>query len=811
MKSSLKILRGFALHKIDAKEKTDNHPSAQLDELAQASQDMQDMRNCYDSLLSAAAAMTNSAYESFVENLLILLHVLSEFSESLQEMGACLLEKTALNDDEECGRILLKLGKVQFELQKLVDSYRSHVIQTITTPSESLLNELRTVEDMKHQCDEKRNAYEYMVAAQREKGRSKSGKGESFSFQQLQTARDEYDEEATLFVFRLKSLKQGQSRSLLTQAARHNAAQLSFFRKGLKSLEAVEPHVKLVTEHQHIDYQFSGLEDEDGEDGDDDDGYDANGCGELSFDYGQNDLGQDVVSTSRNSMELDLHLSFPQVSTVEAAEENLDKSQGDLLAFSRKPRAGSQSAPIFPEKKFDPGQMQPSSTRKFHTYVLPTPVDAKSSIPAGSSTPVPRTRQTNLSGSTHNLWHSSPLEPKKHEKDFRDDKLLGPTILKAESVLKESNSNSASIKLPPPLAEGLSLPQLDPLTASDTKKVKRQAFSGPLTSKPWSTRPVLSASGPIASMEHPQLVSGMLSRVPIPQPSSSPKVSPSASPRLISSPKISELHELPRPPISLALKPARPSGFIGHSAPFPSRSQELSATNKMPLVASNAASPLPTPPLSVSRSFSIPSISRRATAVHMGKLLDAPQNPEKAEDIASPPLTPISLTNIQPASIASEAVSRTGHIREEKHQSSDDNEHLRKLYIASFIIERRVSIKGSDESGKSLEVSAMQHLYGCCGLKIVACGNLDFFQYSSDEESHNWYRFHMSTENETKRQTTSQYSYMRNVCLDFVSLSTMCVDPGNLYNHEPYGQAGDPIMEISNIADDVDSSPNNLP
>ena len=71
-----------------------------------------------------------------------------------------------------------------------------------------------------------RDVYEYMVTRYRERGRSKGGKGENFSLQQLQTARDEYDEEATLFVFRLKSLKQGQSRSLLTQAARHHAAQV---------------------------------------------------------------------------------------------------------------------------------------------------------------------------------------------------------------------------------------------------------------------------------------------------------------------------------------------------------------------------------------------------------------------------------------------------------------------------------------------------------------------------------------------------------------------------------------------------------
>lgn len=35
-------------------------------------------------------------------------------------------------------------------------------------------------------------------------------------------------------------------------------------------------------------------------------------------------------------------------------------------------------------------------------------------------------------------------------------------------------------------------------------------------------------------------------------------------------------------------------------------------------------------------------------------------------------------------------------------------------------IERRVSIKGNDGGGKSLNVSFMQRLYGCWGLKIVA-------------------------------------------------------------------------------------------
>lgn len=67
-----------------------------------------------------------------------------------------------------------------------------------------------------------------MRAAYGEKGgRSRHSKNESFSSEQLQTSFLEYQEEAALFIFRLKSLKQGQFLSILTQAARHHAAQVA--------------------------------------------------------------------------------------------------------------------------------------------------------------------------------------------------------------------------------------------------------------------------------------------------------------------------------------------------------------------------------------------------------------------------------------------------------------------------------------------------------------------------------------------------------------------------------------------------------
>ncbi|XP_030482785.2 uncharacterized protein At2g33490 isoform X2 [Cannabis sativa] len=646
MKSPLDKLRKFALYKNDSsKDKRNLQSSAQLDELAQAAKDMQEMRECYDSLLSAAAATANSAYE---------------FSESLREMGTCLLEKTALHDDEDSGRVLLMLGKSQFELQKLVDSYRSHIFLTITNPSESLLNELRTVEEMKRQCDEKRSVYQYMVDQQKEKGKPKGSKTESFSSQHLRAAHEAYDEEATLCVFRLKSLKQGQSRSLLTQAARHHAAQLNFFRKGLKSLEAIEPHLRVVTEQQHIEYQFSGLEDNDGEDAEDDgeNENDSNEYRELSFDYRPNRQGLDV-STSRNSMEVDDDGNLsPQPSKVENTEMILDRNQGDFKVSSREPRVSSYSAPVFAEKKFDPAekarQMQLLSARKSHTYVLPTPTDAMSFVSSRNSSSAILTKPT---GRTHNLWHSSPLDEKKLEKDIGDVTFSATNTSKAPLVLKESGARS-STQLPPPLAEGLALSQLDTVNTSDSKKIKRHAFSGPLTSKPSSTKPVASASAPIVSAEIPQLASGVASRLQMPQSSSSPKVSPSASPPLASSPRISELHELPRPPGSFAAKASRSPGLVGHSAPLGLRNQELGATNRL-----NIASPLPTPPLFVPRSYSIPSRGQREMALHVSKHFESPRGSTKAEDVASPPLTPISLSNINPVPTVSEVSSQSSPIQ----------------------------------------------------------------------------------------------------------------------------------------------------
>ncbi|KZV42055.1 hypothetical protein F511_18401 [Dorcoceras hygrometricum] len=630
MKSSLGKLRKIAMNKSEPpKDNWDLNTSVHVDGLSQAAKDMKDMRTCYDSLLSAAAATANSAYE---------------FSESLLEMGSCLLDKTAIHDDGESGGTLSLLGRVQLELRRLVDLYRSHIIMTITNPSESLLSELRKVEEMKLQCDEKREMFEYMVGQLKEKGKSRHGKGENFSSQQVHAVREEYDEAARLCVFRVESLKQGQCRSLLTQAARHHAAQLNFFRKGLQSLEAVEPRVKNVAETHHIDYELVELRD--GQEIDDEgSSFDTNVDRELSFDFRQSKQDLENASVSRNSMELDLvGAPNPQMSRMKDSEAqvNSGKNQGE---FSQQHRAGSHSAPIHSEK-FDPAErireMQ-NSAWKLNTHVLPTPADAKGSK---TNTTTPPTSAALLlpNKSSKDLWHSSPLDTGKFKK-FTDDHMSAHSTSKSPAAAEEKGDKHY-LPLPRPLNEVTAVPQFD---AIDSQKIKRQAFSGPLAGKPSPNKLQLFTGGPVGSTEQPQSISGMLSHVTggPPPPPSSLNVPHSAAHPLLSSPKISELHELPRPPDSLASNPARSAVALGHSAPLGNRNRELSPTYRYPLRSSKEGSTLPLPRLSISRSFSIRTTSQATFSLHAGKGIQSSQIAQNMGEVTSPPLTPIALLNMK--------------------------------------------------------------------------------------------------------------------------------------------------------------------
>ncbi|XP_064983240.1 uncharacterized protein At2g33490-like isoform X2 [Musa acuminata AAA Group] len=605
MKSPLRMFRGLKHQGHEAKEGKKQHRArTNQEELVQNTRDLQDLKSCYDSILSAAATTANNAHE---------------FSEALEELGTCFLEKTALNDDEDSGRALMMMGKAQFKLQKLFDVYRVHILQTMEKPSRSLLRELQVVEEMKRLCDAKREIYRNSLEAHRGKWMLRYSKSGTFSSKELQEAQANYEEEENMFMFRLKSLKKGQFQSLLTQATRHHAAQLTFFKKGLKMLEMVESHVKAIAERHHIAYQFSDLEDDVSDyDDDDDDDYDYGGSdvGELSFDYKKNFQGKNVIYTSQNSI-----------------EESIDRSRLDMLSFSCRPGYSSQSAPIFADKKLDlteKTETPPLSTRKFHSYVLPTPVGDRN--PESNPGTAPCVEKNDCSPP---LWNSSPLEAKRPVKDFRERELSSPTTFK-NSVLRGSNINSGPISMPSYFSEKPSMPQINQKTAYDTNNFRRQAFSGPLTSKRFSSKPIVSTPDYRSSVEFPPVGSSASQHVFKPQSSPPHKETHRTSPPPVSYPKISELHELPRPPFG-SEKSTGASTLIGYSGPLVSRSKVLNARNNMPSDVSYKTS-LPAPFVHISRSFSIPSNSQRISMLTAARLLESPHNLVTVEEITSSPL-----------------------------------------------------------------------------------------------------------------------------------------------------------------------------
>lgn len=591
------------------------------------------MIECYEGLMLTSARAANSVFE---------------FSEALQDVATCLLEKTALNIDEDSGRVLLMLGKVQYDLHKLLDRYRAHIAQTITTPSESLLSELKIVEEMREQCEEKRKAYESM-RAEGVKVKSKTGKGETVSSQTLQSAKDDYDQQATFLACRLMSLKQGMPRSLLTQAARHYTSQLHLFRKGLASLEALEPHVKEIAEQYHIDYQLGELEEDDGE---------------VSFEFSQNDHEYDESSSSDSSMQLDrsdssVYVELPQ------SQANPERVEEYGLVTSRRSMVGSKSAPIIPStygksdgiEKVPDVQPSMATQRNLPTYALPIPVGAKSGNITGLSNSAIGTRPVVGSGAVSSSWHTSPSEQfkspiaglevasTKNDLNIRESGEISRSghlvrfsdISRAQPLPEEPHSTNS---VHPPL-------RFDTPVASDSKRIKRHAYSGPLTGKTWSSRPILQGSGPLVSRQvEPSFKSGPMARSSISHPFGSSKISPSVSPPNLSPPHTNKFYELPKPPND-STKPPRLSNIIAHSAPLVAKkNQEHLIVQKPGQATSKPASPLPPPPPGlVTRSFSIPSSCQKGQSLHLPKISEVSEGIQITEEAPSPPLTPIPFPN----------------------------------------------------------------------------------------------------------------------------------------------------------------------
>ncbi|KAH9310570.1 hypothetical protein KI387_025605, partial [Taxus chinensis] len=611
MKSSLRKLRGFAKPKKENNKESREDAEALADfaELKTAMQDIEEMKGCYESLLSASAMIANCAHE---------------FSQALHDTAICLLKMTALDANEEGGGILKMLGEVQYELHKLFDHYRAHISQTITIPSESQLNELQYVEDLKYQCDEKKKVYEYM-RLETAKGKSRNSKVDALSLQKLKLTKEEYDELATLLVCRLMSLKQGQSRSILIQNARHYTAQLQLFRKGLSSLEALEPHLKQIAEEQHIDYQLSELDEDGG----------------ASFVFPQSNCERDESAKSENS--------------VQTCIGNNEKFRHSAASNE------SKSAPFCSYEKTDGiektwgRQLETPLHKTGHFYTLPTPDGAWSEGVTGDMNDSHIRMKKGGSGGTVNFqcqMHTSAKsrshDPRQKTTSTKSELNLGNArnstsgplmkksyISKAIPVSEESNVTTFARPMPLPSSVEMPLLSLERTVASDSEMIKGHC-SGPVTGNVRCNKPVVKSGSPLPSNKV-ETSSKSAPHSPKAFPFNYAKVSPSVSP-----PHVIMLHQLPRPPTD-SEKPSKTTGFIAHSAPLVDRRTKESLAGKIPgLMISRHASPLPPPPPGlVTRSLSIPSFGNKGKS----------QRVHIAEPLSSPPLTPIPFPSSSAASL----------------------------------------------------------------------------------------------------------------------------------------------------------------
>jgi hypothetical protein len=291
-------------------------------------------------------------------------------------------------------------------------------------------------------------------------------------------------------------------------------------------------------------------------------------------------------------------------------QDNTEQIKMNLEGHHLKPEIGTQSAPIFAQNVLDPSikfRRINQSSRTIYSYKLPTPDDDKNLASVAANTPTLSDKPESKSHLPINLWHSSPLV-----KDF-----------------KPSSMHSGPVKMPSS-NERILAPLAYSYSTSDFKKMKRETFSGPIPSRAGSSNPLFSARTMSTKPHGP----GRQPSVPL-------KVTPRVTSLPTTSPRISELHELPRPPGNGGNQ--RP-GLVGYSGPLVSRRQAPNVPARAS-PSSHTASPLPRPPAAMTRSYSIPSNSQRTPIITVNKLLESRHSRESSE-VSSPPLTPISLADV---------------------------------------------------------------------------------------------------------------------------------------------------------------------
>eukprot|EP00250_Pteridium_aquilinum_P004900 c15079_g2_i1 orf=398-2188(+) len=589
MKSPFKKLRDFAVSKHNKVNETSSlSPEEESEDVTQGMQEVEDMRSHYEGLLANAHTISGAAYD---------------FSRSVQEMASFMMENFGQFVDVEIGNIFSMLAKVQFEISKLLDLFAAHVSQTITTPIDMMMIELQQVQTMKEQYDEKRQVFN-LAQKEMQKGKPKSGKADNIS--QLALAKEEFKEQAQVLSFRLQSLKQGQSRSLITQAARYHSAQMHLFSKGLASITAMEPVMRQLALEKNIDRSLSE------EDIDNSVSFDAvHGEGDASKHGAES---ESLTSSSTTLLE-------PQIDAA-------DKLDVDMIP--KRMDTSSKSAPISSSmyyQKETPSRAQemPLETlghnRKVSMYALPSPLNARGVLASQTKGHEVESSMPNLVdvNTAHDVKRPLFLGKPIDESTSQSSQMFRAHGMQTEQSTRHQKKDDRLMTFNELTNDG---------NLNKTPKIGRSySHSGPISNRrlPANKRQSINNSAFYNEQIDPLYKSGPVSRSPLPACTS--HSSQSVSPPLLSPPQISELHKLPLPP-----SPQSAILIANSSAPLGKKAQEV------PPYKSGLTTPLLPPPSGLgTRSLSIPTSGSR-----LPKSKEESMN-DTQHGFPSPPLKPLML------------------------------------------------------------------------------------------------------------------------------------------------------------------------
>ncbi|XP_024380659.1 uncharacterized protein [Physcomitrium patens] len=560
-------------------------PTEDAELVTNGMKDIRSIQKKYESLVSLSTEVSHRAYD---------------LSTAVSDMASYFVAPGVL-DDQDIGKIFKLVGEVQFVISQSLELYASHVTQTVTTPTENLIGDLRDVMETKKQYDERRQSL-YHHRLRIAKGRSKIGKTDAQEEEQLENVREQFEEVSQFLGDRLLSLRQGRPRSLITQTARHHAAQMQLFSKVLTSLHGIEPHMKQVTKELNIDRHLSSAdgdvfndEIEDDEDVsdiehhlDDAGSYFDDADEEKEHHHvREDDLGSESSEIEANSR---LNMSREWSSHMASGSDRPGNSENE--GDSPLPRwiiKGSKSAPSSPltasqgvddvdrapptyvSAVLPPTRSPPHVSDRGHSGVLYSDTRPYEHKPSTSEQTSPR-HHNGTPGQTPRFQGRATKMgvPMSMFPPFDPSQTTWPMPLPPPS------DPPPILKFPAPTAGGF----IAANSGAPGNKHKRYSYSGPLTSSSKPRDRAYSSDVPSSGPLRPFPSSTTWS-----DQSRSPKLSPSISPSKVSPPQISELHKLPPPPLGSSSSPiAASSSLIAHSAPLHRH-------------ADRHASPLPPPPL----------------------------------------------------------------------------------------------------------------------------------------------------------------------------------------------------------------------